>query len=152
MSKFGWKKPTGPFKKLFFVHFGPENCFFLCYALKTHFFDFRQTQLNGIISSSYPEVTLDTFGFPVGGRLAARRAVFWPRLPKMALFVANNACRLQRSCWSTLVIENGWNGMEQVTGHPGWSFVPVGSARVFPILVQEPPKRAKMVQKWPKMA
>ena len=68
---------------------------------------------------SYPEVTMDTFGFLVGARSAARRAIFWPRLPKMALFVANNACRLQRSCWSTLVIQNGWNGVEQVTGHPG---------------------------------
>ena len=66
--------------------FWHENRFFLRYALKTHFFGFRQTRLNGIISSSYPEVTLDTFGFPVGARLAARRAVFWPRLPKMALF------------------------------------------------------------------
>ena len=66
--------------------FGHKNRFFLRYALKTHFFGFRQTRLNGIISSSYPEVTLDTFGFPVGACLAARRAVFWPRLPKMALF------------------------------------------------------------------
>ena len=36
--------------------------------------------------SPYPEVTLDTFGFLVGGRLAARRAVFRPRLLKVALF------------------------------------------------------------------
>ena len=99
--------------------FGHKNRFFLRYALKTQFFGFRQTRLNGFISSPYPEVTLDTFGFPVGARSAARRAVFWPRLPKMALFVANNACRLQRSCWSALVIQNGWNGVEQVTGHPG---------------------------------
>ena len=95
--------------------FGHKNRFFLRYALKTHFFGFRQTRLSGIISSSYPEVTLDTFGFPVGAPSAARRAVFWPQLHKMALFVANNACRLQRSCWSTLVIQNVWNGVEQVT-------------------------------------
>ena len=57
--------------------FWHENRFFLRYALKTHFFGFRQTRLNGIISSSYPEVTLDTFGFPVGARSAARWAVFW---------------------------------------------------------------------------
>ena len=37
-----------------------------------------------------PQVTLDTFGFLVGARWAARRAVFWPRLPKMALFGAKN--------------------------------------------------------------
>ena len=34
---------------------------------------------------------LDTFGFPVGVRSAARRAVFWHRLPKMVLFGAKNA-------------------------------------------------------------
>ena len=39
----------------------------------------------------YPEVTLDTFGFPVGARLAARRAVLWPRLPKVALLGPKNA-------------------------------------------------------------
>ena len=37
-----------------------------------------RTRLNGIISPPYPEATLDNFGFPVGGRLAARRAVFRP--------------------------------------------------------------------------
>ena len=99
--------------------FWHENRFFLRYALKTHFFGFRQTRLNGIISSSYPEVTLDTFSFLVGARSAARRAVFWLRLPKMAIFVPNNACRFQRSCWSTPVIQNGWNSVEQVTGCPG---------------------------------
>ena len=31
------------------------------------------------ISPPYPEVTLDDFGFLVGGRLAARRAIFQPR-------------------------------------------------------------------------
>ena len=30
-------------------------------------------------------VTLDTFRFLVGGRLAARQAISWPRLPKVAL-------------------------------------------------------------------
>ena len=39
----------------------------------------------------YPEVTLDTFGFPVGARLAARRAVLWPQLPKVALLGPKNA-------------------------------------------------------------
>ena len=71
--------------------FGPKICFFLRYAHITHFFGPWQTWLNGIISSPCPEVTLDTFGFLVGARWAARRAVFWPRLPKMALFWAKNA-------------------------------------------------------------
>ena len=42
--------------------------------------------LTGIISTPYPEVTLDTFGFPVGGRLAARRAVFRPPGRILAIF------------------------------------------------------------------
>ena len=52
--------------------------------MKPPFFRLRRTRLNGIISPPYPELTLDT-GFPVGGRLAARRTVSWPRLPKVAL-------------------------------------------------------------------
>ena len=80
------KTPWTLQKNVFLPILGLKIVFFLRYALKTHFFGFRQTRLNGIISSSYPEVTLDTFGFPVGARLAARRAVFWPRLLKMALF------------------------------------------------------------------
>ena len=78
--------------------FGPRNCIFsskisflLRYAQITLFFGFRQTWLNGTISFPCPEVTLDTFGFPVGARSATWRAVFWHQLPKMALFGANNA-------------------------------------------------------------
>ena len=66
--------------------FCPKICIFLRYAYITPFFWVGRTRLNGIISPPYPEVTLDNFGFPVGGRLAARRAVFRPRLPKVALF------------------------------------------------------------------
>ena len=54
--------------------------------MKPPFFQLKRSRLNGIISPPYPGVTLDTFGFPVGDRLTARRAVSWPRLPKMALF------------------------------------------------------------------
>ena len=39
---------------------------------------FSAQKPNGIISPPYPEVTLDNFSFPTGGRLAAWRAVFWP--------------------------------------------------------------------------
>ena len=66
--------------------FGLKMLFFLRYAHTTHFFGFRQTRINGIISSPYPKVILHAFGFPVGARLSARQPVFWPRLPKMALF------------------------------------------------------------------
>ena len=64
------------------LHFWPKNLFFLSYARITHFFGLCQTRLNGIISSPCPQVTLDTFGFLVGARWAARRAVFWPDCPK----------------------------------------------------------------------
>ena len=69
----------------FTPNFGPKICYFLRYAHIPNFLGLRHTRLNGVISSSYPEVTLDTFGFPVGARSGARRTVFWPRLPKMAL-------------------------------------------------------------------
>ena len=71
--------------------FGPKICFFLRYAHITHFFGLKQTRLNGIISSPYPQVTLDTFGFPVDVRMATQRPIFWHQLPKMALFWAKNA-------------------------------------------------------------
>ena len=58
--------------------FGPKICIFLRYAHITPIFWVRWTRQNGIISPPYPEVTLDNFGFPVCGRLAARRAFFWP--------------------------------------------------------------------------
>ena len=75
----------------FWPNFCPQICFFLRYTHVTPFFGLRRTQLNGIITSPYPEATLDTFGFPVGAHLAARRAVLWPRLPKRALFEAKKA-------------------------------------------------------------
>ena len=66
--------------------FGPKFCIFLRYTHETPIF-LGQTHRTGLITCPpYPEVTLDTFGFPVDGRLAARRAVSWPRLPKVALF------------------------------------------------------------------
>ena len=64
----------------------PNSAFFLRYTYETPIF-LGQTHRTGLITCPpYPEVTLDTFGFPVGGRLAARRAVSRPRLPKVALF------------------------------------------------------------------
>ena len=63
-----------------------NSAFFYATPMKPPFFGVRRTRLNGIISPPYPEVTLDTFGFLVGGRLAARRAVFRPRLLKVVLF------------------------------------------------------------------
>ena len=66
--------------------FGPKFCIFLRYTYETPIF-LGQTHRTGLITCPpYPEVTLDTFGFPVGGRLGARRAVFRHRLPKVALF------------------------------------------------------------------
>ena len=64
-------------------NFGPKMQFF---GPKPPFFRVVRTRLNGIISPPYPEATLDNFGFPVGGRLAARRAVFWPPGRILAIF------------------------------------------------------------------
>ena len=73
------------------VFLAQKSVFFLCYAHIIHFFGLKQTRLDGIISSPYPKVIVDAFGFPVDARLSARQAVFWHQLPKMALFWAKNA-------------------------------------------------------------
>ena len=57
---------------------GPKISIFLRYTHITPIFGVRRIRPNGILSPPYPEVTLDNFGFPVGGRLATRRAVFQP--------------------------------------------------------------------------
>ena len=87
--------------------FGLKMLFFLRYAHITHFFGLKQTRLNGIISSPYPKVILDAFGFPVDARLSARQAVFWHQLPKMALFWAKNAS------FSMLCLYNPYFGLRQ---------------------------------------
>jgi len=56
--------------------------------MKPPFLWLGRTRLDGIISPPYPEVTLDNFGLPVGGRLAACAQ---PRLPKVALLGSKNA-------------------------------------------------------------
>ena len=68
-----------------------NSAFFYATPMKPPFFRLGRSRLNGVICPPYPEVTLDTFGFPVGGRLATRRAVSWPRLPKVALLGSKNA-------------------------------------------------------------
>ena len=62
---------TGPLK---------DNLFVLT-ALQGGLRGLRQTPRNGIITSPYPEVTLDTFGFLVGAHSAV-----WPQLPKITTF------------------------------------------------------------------
>ena len=64
-------------------------CIFLRYTHITPFFGVRRTRLNGIISPPYPEVTLDTFGFPVGGRLAGR---FVALIAQSGPFLAQKRC------------------------------------------------------------
>ena len=64
---------------------------FYATPMKPPFFQLKRSRLNGIISPPYPEVTLDTFSFLVGGCLAAWRAVSWPRLPKVTLLGSKNA-------------------------------------------------------------
>ena len=53
--------------------------FFYATPIYFHFFGLRQTQLNGSISPQHSDVTLDTFTFPAGGRLAARPVFFRPQ-------------------------------------------------------------------------
>ena len=77
-------RPPGPI-------FGPKICIFLRYTYETPIFSGQTDRTGPIISPPYPEVTLDTFGFPVGGRFAVRRAVFRHRLPKVALFGPKSA-------------------------------------------------------------
>ena len=68
-----------------------NSAFFYATPMKPPFFWLGRSRLNGMTTPPYPEVTLDTFGFPVGARLAARRAVLWPQLPKVALLGPKNA-------------------------------------------------------------
>ena len=82
---------NGPFFRL-------KMLFFLCYAYITHFFGLRQTRLNGIIPSPYPQVTLDAFGFPVDAHLAGWRAVLWPNCQKSTLFGSKKCCLLRPKC------------------------------------------------------
>merc|ERR1711911_51936 len=74
------------------IAFSAQNsAFFYATPMKPPFFRLGRSRLNGMTTPPYPEVTLDTFGFPVGARLAARRAVLWPQLPKVALLGPKNA-------------------------------------------------------------
>ena len=66
--------------------FAQISAYFYATPMKPPFFWLGRTQLNGIISPPYPEVTLDNFGFLVGVRSAARRAVFRPPGWILAIF------------------------------------------------------------------
>ena len=77
------------------AYFWPKNSpkirFFYATPIKSLFFGLRRTWLNEIITSTYPEVTLDTFCFSVGAHSAARQAVVWPQLLKITISGAKNA-------------------------------------------------------------
>merc|ERR1712055_1193496 len=74
-----------------------NSAFFYATPMKPPFFWLGRSRLNRMTTPPYPEVTLDTFGFPVGARLATRRAVLWPQLPKVALLGPKNATFLARN-------------------------------------------------------
>ena len=74
-----WGGRRGPF-------LAQKPVLFYATPISPPFFGLRRTQLNGIITSPHPEVTLDKFGFPVGGRPAARRVVFRPPGRILAFF------------------------------------------------------------------
>ena len=77
------KKWVSGQKTAFFTR---NSAFFYATPMKPPFFWVRRTRLNGIISPPYPEATLDNFGCPVGGRLAAWRVVFRPPGRILAFF------------------------------------------------------------------
>ena len=85
------------------------GCIFLRYTNETPIFRLRRTWLNWIISPPYPDVTLDTFGFPIGGRLAAEQAVSWPRLPKVALFGPKNVAGIFDFMHQLAIFCSTWN-------------------------------------------
>ena len=91
--KISKKMDFGPKKFIF----DPNSAFFYATPMKPPFLWLGQSRLNGMTTPPYPEGTLDTFGFLVGGRLATRRAVSWPRLPKVALLGSKNATFLARN-------------------------------------------------------
>ena len=62
-----------------------NSAFFFATPMKPPFLWLGRSRLCGMTTPPYPEGTLDTFGFLVGSRLATRRAVSWPRLPKVVL-------------------------------------------------------------------
>ena len=74
-----------------------NSAFFYATLMKPPFSWLGRSRLNGTTTPPYPEVTLDTFGFPVGARLAARRGVLWPQLPKVALLGPKSAVFLARN-------------------------------------------------------
>ena len=79
-----WQKNGFWAKKTAFL--ARNSAFFYATPMKPPFFQLKRSRLNGITSPPYPEVTLDNFGFPVGGRLATRLTVLWPFGVKNAVF------------------------------------------------------------------
>ena len=102
LDAFGKKMDFGPKNCIF----GPKFCIFLRYTYETTLFWLGRSRLNGMTTPPYPEVTLDTFGFPVGARLATRRAVLWPQLPKVALLGPKNATFLARNQFFVVSLQN----------------------------------------------
>ena len=74
---------------------------------------------------------------------------FGPRTPKKGQNGPKTAKNYQNMTLSTLVVPNGWNGVEQVTIHPGLGFDTVGGVSlrgVSQIFAQGLPKRSKIAQ------
>ena len=89
--------PLGPKK-------GPKRPFY-----NPHFFWVRRIRPNGILSPPYPEVTLDNFSFPVGGRSAARRAVFRPPGRILAFFDDSHFAFWSTPNFGPRSTKLGWN-------------------------------------------
>ena len=104
--------------------FDPKISIFLRYTHITPIFGVRRIRPNGILSPPYAEVTLDNFGFPVGGRLATRRAVFQPPGQNLTIdkwFFDRKSFFLKLSL---KLIEVLWKAMVRVKlSHFVWFFV-----------------------------
>ena len=104
----------------------PKSAFFYATPISPLFFGVRRIRSNGILSPPYPEVTLDNFSFPVGGRSAARRAVFRHRWPKMAIFGDSHLRRKSTSNFGPISMKLG----PIVRFTKKWPWTSVGPVRV----------------------
>ena len=116
---------NGPFSSIFFLEFDStltannSHTPKLPHFWKPHFFGVRWIWPNGIISPPYPKVTPDNFSCPLGGRLAAQRAVFWPPSRDLATFGDSHLRR--ESTLNFGLISKKLGQMVRVTKKMTWS-------------------------------
>ena len=70
----------------FWLTFCPKICIFLRYYYESAFFSIGRTQINVIISCSYPEVNFDHTRHDIFAHLARQQAFFLRNMAKVAFF------------------------------------------------------------------